>query len=43
MLVANTEIGLWEDEFTLVRDQSHLVILGITLDELGHGGGICSS
>lgn len=43
MLVADTEIGLWKDEFTLVRDESHLVLLSVTLDELGKSGGICSS
>ena len=41
--MTNTEIGLGEDEFTLVGDESHLVLLSVTLDELGDGGGICSS
>ena len=43
VLVANTEIGLWKNEFSLVGDESHLVLLSVTLDELGNSGGICSS
>ena len=43
VLVANTEIGLRKNEFSLVRNESHLVLLSITLDEFGKGGGISSS
>jgi len=43
MLMANTEIGLWKNEFSLVGDESHFVLLSVTLDELGNSGGICSS
>lgn len=41
--MATTEIGLWEDKFTLLSDESYLVLLSITLDELGKCGGIVPS
>lgn len=43
MLMAHTEVSLWENELSLVRDKSHLVVLSVALDELGDCGGVGSS